>query len=151
MRAPRFSLRRGSRLVAAGCKGSGCKVQKLSTRLSFVTRQLYVRVQSLSSLNMKTRGGFSDDSDDKVIIFARVTKRTKVLSNSLSHAVSKYCRITGGGRLGRQHPLVKQKHLINHRQRSVNTAVKWRKTSCPGCWRPSKGSRRSRKTLRLSL
>lgn len=91
-------------------------------------RQLYVRVPSLRSLNMKTRDGFSDDSEDKVIIFVRVTKGRKVLSNSLSHTVSKYCRITGGAASAGQHPLVKQKHLINHRQRSVNTVVKWRKT-----------------------
>lgn len=83
------------------------------------TKQLYGRVQSLQSLEMKTTlqtAVFSDDSDDNIISM-RMTERTKVLSNSPSH--SKYCRITDRAASAGQHLLVKQKHRMNHLQRQV--------------------------------
>lgn len=90
---------------------------------------------------------FTDTCPRNIIVFVSATNRGKVLSNTVSHI--RYCRITAGATSAGQHRLVKQKHLINHFQRSINTTVKWRKTSASisGLPKPPNGSRQRQKTL----
>lgn len=90
---------------------------------------------------------FTDTCPRNIIVFVSATNWGKVLSNTVSHI--KYCRITARATSASQHRLVKQKHLINHLQRSINTTVKWRKTSASisGLPKPPNGSRQTQKTL----